>query len=116
MFFTFNIVPKFFALLLSASFVASAINTGFWPLKCDLTAMVTGVSVIALASLLSVFPVHGETTIISVMFLGPIGSASVISFMIFFNQMLSTSSIIALALPNLVSVSYKFFDIIGITS
>ena len=45
-------------------------------LKCDFAAIVAGVSIISQANFDIVFPEHGAITIMSVIFFGPIGSAS----------------------------------------
>ena len=66
-----------------ASFVAIAMISGFSCLRCDLAAIVTGVSVIPYDNLDMVFPVQGAISIISVRALGPIGSASLMVLMIF---------------------------------
>jgi hypothetical protein len=65
-----------------ASFVEIAITNGLLFLKWDFAAMTAGVSVIPLANFANVFPEHGAIIIISVIFLGPIGSASIIVFII----------------------------------
>ena len=57
--------------------------SGFSCLRCDLAAIVTGVSVIPYDNLDMVFPVQGAISIISVIALGPIGSASLMVLMIF---------------------------------
>jgi len=58
--------------------VAIANTRGFWFLKWALHAIVTGVSVIALANLAIVLPVHGTTINTSKFNLGPTGSAPTI--------------------------------------
>ena len=66
----------FFAQPARASFVEIAMTTGLLFLRCDFTAIVTGVSVIPNASFARVLAVQGATTSMSSSFFGPIGSAA----------------------------------------
>ena len=71
-------------------------------------------SVIAFESFARVLPVQGAITIISAIFLGPIGSALGIVFIIFFPHIFSILFTKSFALPNFVSNLLAFSDIIGI--
>lgn len=106
----------FFALAESASLVDIAISTGLEFLRCDLHAIVTGVSVIPRLSLASVFAVQGATTIMSNIFLGPIGSASSMVRIALRLQILSSQSTLSAAFPNRVFIDEELKDIIGVTS
>ena len=88
----------------NASFVASANSTGRPMRKFDLTAIVTGVSVMPFASFASVFPVHGATIIRSTIFLGPIGSAPTMVWITSRPEISRSSCKKSDALPNRVSV------------
>ena len=66
-----------------------------------------------LASFAIVFPVQGATTIISVSFLGPIGSASETDINTLLPQILSARFICSCAVPKRVSVVPALNDIIG---
>ena len=66
----------FSALPLNPLFVDGAITNGLLFLKCDFAAIVAGVSIISQANFDIVFPEQGAIIITSVIFLGPIGSAS----------------------------------------
>ena len=66
-----------------------------------------------LASFAIVFPVHGATIIISVSFLGPIGSASATDIMTRFPQIFSALFICSCAVPKRVSTVPALSDITG---
>ena len=68
----------FAALAESPSFVASASTTGLPFRRCPFAAIVTGPSVMPLASFASVLPVQGAMTSASIAPCGPRGSASTI--------------------------------------
>lgn len=106
----------FFALAESASLVDIAISTGLEFLRCDLHAIVTGVSVMPRLNFAMVFAVHGATTTISKSFLGPIGSASSMVRIAFFLQILSSQSTLSAAFPKRVFIVEELKDIIGVTS
>lgn len=99
-----------------ASFVDTPITTGLPFLKWAFTAIVTLVSVIPAESFESVLPVHGATAKISSIFLGPIGSASLMLFMDFRLQISSISLTKSEDLQNLVSVLYAYSENIGYMS
>ena len=69
-------IMSFNAASISTRFVDMAMTTGRAFLRWLFTAMVAGVSVKPRASFAAVFEVQGATTMISHIFLGPIGSAS----------------------------------------
>ena len=71
--------------------------------KCDFAAITAGVSIISQASLAIVFPEHGAITITSVIFLGPIGSAPWIVWIISLPVISYISLIKSSAFPNFVS-------------
>ena len=66
----------FLAHMASASFVETASSTGPPLRRCDLAAMMTGVSMIPQASLPSELPVQGAMITRSSRCFGPIGSTS----------------------------------------
>ena len=107
--------PIFLAVAPSPSLVAKHKSTGLPMRKWLLQAIVTEVSVMALANFARVLPVHGATTMISHIFFGPMGSASTMDLIIFRPQISSISQTISLARPKRVSVLQAFSDIIGST-
>ncbi len=100
----------------SASFVDTASRTGFILRRWLFTAMQTGVSIIPSAIFASVFPVQGDTTSISNIRFGPMGSAAVISWIIGFPQRSQRRLRWLCAVPKRVSSVYALSDIIGVTS
>lgn len=78
--------------------------------------MQTGESIIPSAIFASVFPVQGETTRISNIRFGPMGSAVVISWIIGFPHSSQSRSRWLCAVPKRVSSAYALSDIIGVTS
>lgn len=106
----------FFALAERASFVDIAISTGLEFLRCDLHAIVTGVSVMPKLSFARVLAVQGATTIMSNIFLGPIGSASSMVTIAFRLQILSSHSTLSEAFPKRVFIVEELNDIIGVIS
>ena len=78
--------------------------------------MITEVSVILPASFEAVFDVHGATTIISVIFLGPIGSASAMDIITSFPHISLNFFILSSAEPKRVETEEAFSDITGTSS
>lgn len=85
-------------------------------LKCDFAAMVAGVSIISQANFDMVLPEQGAMTMISVNFLGPMGSASGMVWIISLPVMFSISSMKSFAFPNFVSIEYALYDMTGTIS
>ena len=99
----------------SPSLEATQTTTGR-PLRWwALAAIVTLLSVMPAAILLSVLPVQGAMTNRSRSFLGPMGSASKTEEMTRRPQMRSISRIRSWAVPNRVSVTETISDTMGIT-
>ena len=109
-------VPIFFAEADSASLVETVISTGLALRRCDLTAIVTGVSVMPQASFASVFPVHGATISRSNIFFGPIGSACGMVLITPLPQMFSAVMMFSSAVPKRVSSEEALYDIMGVSS
>lgn len=76
----------------------------------------TGVSVTDIASFAIVFPVQLGKSIISVIFLGPMGSASSMVFIIFFPAMVSNIFMLSSAFPKRVEREEALKLIIGTSS
>lgn len=77
--------------------------------------VITEVSVILPASFEAVFDVHGATTIISVIFLGPIGSASAMDVITSFPHISLNLFTLSSAEPKRVETVEAFSDITGIS-